>query len=88
MALIGSEWAVAIELDHGNLGSHVRNALTKGSFNVLFAGFDQCLVLFFVELPRNRHDFTPESFIAEYEILDGFAQNLSTSVHFLNYSKA
>ena len=44
---------VAIEVDHGFTGAQVRNALTKGSFNVDVGDWQECYVLFFDERADN-----------------------------------
>ena len=45
---------IAIELDHGDDGVAVRNALTKASFNVVVGEWDWCYILFFDETKDGR----------------------------------
>jgi hypothetical protein len=51
MALIVPDYAVAIEVDRarGYGGASLRNALTKGWFNVLTGKFQRCVVLLFFD---------------------------------------
>jgi len=72
---------VAIELDHGTKGSQVRNALGKASFSVKLGGFEQALVLFFVDSPKSPVDLGQQD--SEKEILQYYKEHLQTSLYIL-----
>ncbi len=65
---------IAIELDHGEHGKKVRDALTKASFNVLVGEWEQCYVLFFDEtkdgrLKKDSVKGKERDILAAYEVL-------------------
>lgn len=85
LGLQSGDKRVAIEVDHGWTGAQVRNALTKGSFNVAVGDWHECVVLFFDEtggkLARGAEGET------EARILHDYRQRYRTHLVFIPFRK-
>jgi len=79
--IMRSKPLVAIELDHGTKGSQVRNALAKASFSVVLGGFDQAMVLFFVDPPKSPADLRRQN--SEERVLALYQQSFNTVLYLL-----
>jgi hypothetical protein len=81
LILPDSRFKIAVELDHGNKGSQIRNALAKASFSRTLGRYDRALVLFFIDRPKLIGDFIKGN--EEKRILDLYQKRFHTSVYFL-----
>lgn len=75
--IVPGRYAIAIELDHGTSGIHLRGALARASFNVLVGSFDCALVVFDPEGQQMDIKAT------ERRVLGFFKEQLSTWLVFV-----
>jgi hypothetical protein len=73
--IMESQPLIAIELDHGNHGSQIRNALAKAGFSYLLGKYKQAMVLFFAETEK----VVPE----ENEVLIFYKKRFNTTLYIL-----
>ncbi|MDD5038637.1 MAG: hypothetical protein PHN78_04910 [Dehalococcoidales bacterium] len=69
---------VAVELDHGNNGSQIRNALAKAGFSVLLGRYDQAMVLFFADKQKIALNFGKQ--MNENKVLKFYKEHLNTTL--------
>lgn len=79
--IFGDEFAIAIELDHGTKGSQIRSALAKASFSVILGGYEQAMVLFFVD--GEKRESNPDLQRGERMVLELYRATFHTSLHFV-----
>ena len=70
--------AIAIELDHGSKGSHIRNSLAKGAFSVKISKYSEAHVLYFWE-----KDELPQRDKQVDKVLLDFSSNSQTYLHLI-----
>jgi len=70
--------AIAIELDHGSKGSHIRNSLAKGAFSVKISKYSEAHVLYFWE----KDEFPQRDKQVDKVLLD-FSSNSQTYLHLI-----
>lgn len=75
------QFKIAIELDHGNKASQVRNALAKASFSVRLGRYNRALLLFFVDPPKSTVSFGKGR--AEEEIMELYHKEFQTTFHLI-----
>jgi hypothetical protein len=69
---------LAIELDHGDKGSKIKNALTKAGILKLVGDFYGIVVFFLIYQPGTVDKFKPKK--TEQKVLRFYQENLSTQV--------
>ena len=77
----GERRLVAIELDHGTKGSQIRNALAKAGFSVKLGGFEQAIVLFFIDSIKLSHKLERQK--NEENILRLYQEQFNTTLYIL-----
>jgi len=75
------QFKIAIDLDHGNKGSQIRNALAKASFSVTLGEYNRAQVLFFVDPPKSSNSLPKGT--AEEKMLELFQKRFNTTLHLI-----
>ena len=83
-AIICEDKAIALELDHGDKGSRLRNALAKAAFAVQIGGYCECHLAYVWEKPESLRERTA----AEKVILRRYKKNRKTFLHLVSYAPA
>ena len=71
---------IAVELDHGNKGSQIKDTLAKKAMLKIVGGFERVIVFFFWYAKINVMDTIGE---LEREVMEFYEKNLSTSIFFI-----
>jgi len=75
------QFKIAIELEHGNKGSQIRNALAKASFSVILGKYYRALVLFFIDPPKSLDSFQKGT--SDEKVLKLYEERFRTTLHLI-----